>query len=301
MLEGLQPQPGGKYIDGTLGAGGHARGVLAASGPNGQLLGLDRDPAALAVARTNLAEFGARTQLVHASYVEMATVAQDFAPVDGILLDLGLSSLQLAAAERGFAFQHAGPLDMRFDPSTGALTAADIVNTWAVDEIANILFEYGEERESRRIARAIVAARPLTTTQQLAEVVSKALRHSAAQQRPGEARPHTHPATRTFQALRMAVNEELEAIAKVLPTTLALLKPGGRLAIIAFHSLEDRLVKNFMRAQARGPATDPTQPTPAPFVPTLVEITRKPVVASDTEVAHNPRARSAKLRVAEKV
>ena len=296
VLDGLQPRPGGNYIDGTLGAGGHAAGILERASPDGRLLGMDRDPAALEVARTVLARFGERATLVRASYTQMGEVARTHfvAPVEGILLDLGLSSLQLDEPTRGFAFQTEGLLDMRFDPQA-ELTAAEIVNTWPLEELADIIYRYGEERYSRRIAQAIGAARPLRTTRELVEVISKAVG------RQREAR--IHPATRTFQALRIAVNEELEALEMVLPIAVSLLKPSGRLAVISFHSLEDRIVKNFFRLHARGPADDLSQPVPvsAQFVPTLKEITRKPVTASAAEIARNPRARSAKLRVAEKV
>jgi 16S rRNA (cytosine1402-N4)-methyltransferase len=284
-LDGLNVRPGGKYIDGTLGAGGHAVGILHRSAPDGQVLGLDLDPAALSIAREALAPFGERATLRQASYTAMAEMAQDFAPVDGIVLDLGLSSLQVDEAARGFAFQHEGPLDMRFGPDV-ELTAAEIVNEWPLDEVADLLFQYGEERQSRKIARAIGAARPLRTTTELAAVVAKAI---------GGPRERIHPATRTFQALRIAVNGELDAVAAVLPIAVSLLKPGGRLAVITFHSLEDRLVKQFIRGQAR--ATEAS----TSFVPTLREVTRKPIVAAEAEVTSNPRARSAKLRVAEKV
>jgi 16S rRNA (cytosine1402-N4)-methyltransferase len=300
VLTGLRPKPGGKYIDGTLGAGGHAAGILTLSSPDGRLLGMDRDPAALDVARTVLAQFGERATLVRETYTRMGAVAaaRNFAPVDGILLDLGLSSLQLDDPGRGFAFQSEGPLDMRFDPAS-ELTAAEIVNEWPLDELADILYEYGEERRSRRIAQAIGAARPLKTTAQLAEVVARAVggRKSGSK---------IHPATRTFQALRIAVNGELEAVQEVLPIAVSLLKPGGRLAVISFHSLEDRMVKDYFRLQVRSsdsPADDPSQPAFAQveFEPVIKEVTRKPIVASADEVARNPRARSAKLRVAEKV
>lgn len=296
VLEGLQPRPGGRYIDGTLGAGGHAAGILERSAPDGRLLGMDRDPAALEVGRTALARFGERVVTVRASYTQMGEVARMHfvAPVDGILLDLGLSSMQLDDPVRGFAFQSAGPLDMRFDPQA-ELTADEIVNTWPLDELADLLYRYGEERHSRKIAQAIGSARPLRTTSQLAEVISKVVGKRR------EAR--IHPATRTFQALRIAVNGELEALEAVLPVAVNLLRSAGRLAVISFHSLEDRIVKNFFRLHARGPADDLSQPVPAAaqFVPSLKEITRKPVTASADEIAHNPRARSAKLRIAEKV
>jgi 16S rRNA (cytosine1402-N4)-methyltransferase len=295
VLAGLRPEPGGTFIDGTVGLGGHAAGLLEASAPDGRLLGLDRDPAALALARARLAPFGERAVLVQASYTAMAEVAAGlepgFLPVDGILLDLGLSSLQLDDPARGFAFASNGPLDMRFDPRA-ALSAADIVNTWPVDELADIIYRYGEEQHSRKIARAIAGARPLNTTGELAQVVERAV--------GGRRGERLHPATRTFQALRIAVNGELEAIEAVLPAALALLKPGGRLAVISFHSLEDRLVKNFIRRQARG-ENDVNVPYPVPFEPVVEEVTRKPLTAAADEVARNPRARSAKLRIAEKL
>ncbi|MEP7356648.1 MAG: 16S rRNA (cytosine(1402)-N(4))-methyltransferase RsmH [Anaerolineales bacterium] len=294
VLAGLQPKAGGKYIDGTVGAGGHAAGLLGASGPDGQLLGLDRDPAALAIASEVLAPFGARARLVNTSYTQMGEAAAGFAPVDGILLDLGLSSLQLEDRPRGFSFQAEGPLDMRFDPAA-ALTAAEIVNTWPLEELADIIFRYGEDRSGHRIARAIGAARPLSTTTELAAVIERAVggREKGPQGR-------LHPATRTFQALRIAVNGELDAVEAVLPLAVSLLRPGGRLAVIAFHSLEDRLVKRFIREQARG-KDDGQQPFPAPFAPVLAEVTRHPLMASPEEAARNPRARSAKLRIAQKL
>jgi len=288
VLTGLQPRSGGRYIDGTLGAGGHAAGILERSAPDGRLLGLDRDPTALAVARDHLAPFGERVTLLHSSYIHMAEVTQGFAPVDGIVLDLGLSSLQLDDPTRGFAFRHAGPLDMRFDPHA-ELTAAVIVNEWPLADLADIIFEYGEERQSRQIAQAIGQARPVRDTQHLAEVVARAIGRRAER---GE---HLHPATRTFQALRIAVNGELDAVDAVLPQAVSLLRPGGRLAIIAFHSLEDRRVKNFFRDHARVLQDGVTR------VPSLKEITRKPLSASAEEIGRNPRARSAKLRIAEKL
>ncbi len=298
VLTGLQPSPGGQYIDGTLGAGGHAVGILELSSPDGLLLGLDRDPVALETARATLAPYGQRATLVRSSYTQMAVAARGFAPVDGILLDLGLSSLQMDDPARGFAFQTDGPLDMRFDPQA-PLTAAEIVNDWPLDELADIIWEYGEDRYSRRIAQAIRAARPVSTTRQLAEIIQRAV---------GGRKEKIHPATRTFQALRIAVNGELEAVEMVLPLALNLLKPGGRLAVIAFHSLEDRLVKNFFRLQARGPASTGGSQThpyfvaePPPFEPTIKEITRKPIEATAEEIAQNPRARSAKLRIAERL
>jgi 16S rRNA (cytosine1402-N4)-methyltransferase len=302
VLAGLQPGPGSTFIDGTVGAGGHAAGLLEASAPDGGLLGLDRDPAALEVAARRLAQFGGRARLVQASYTQMAEAAAGFSPVDGILLDLGLSSLQLGDPARGFAFQTDGPLDMRFDPAS-PLRAAEIVNTWPLDELADIIYRLGEEPHSRRIARAIGAARPVRGTAHLAEIVAGAVGGAARGGKAGRGRraARLHPATLTFQALRIAVNEELEAVAAVLPVAVSLLKPGGRLAVIAFHSLEDRIVKNFFRQQAQGPETDPALPVPEPFEPVLALVTRKPLTAEPDVEARNPRARSARLRIAEKL
>ncbi len=287
VLAGLKVRPGGVYIDGTLGLGGHAAGILAQSAPDGRLLGFDRDPQALALAGERLSAFGERVTLVHGSYVELGRYAEP-GSVDGILLDLGLSSLQLDAPERGFAFRHEGPLDMRFDPAA-PLTAGEIVNTWPEDELADVLFDYGEERDSRRVARAIIQARPLRTTLDLARAVERA---HARRGRQGKA----HPATRTFQALRIAVNGELDAVRAVLPLALDTLQPGGRLAVISFHSLEDRIVKHYLRQAAglEGELADRPQPR-------LTILTRRAIEPDEAEIAANPRARSAKLRVAEKV
>ncbi len=274
-----------RFADLTVGAGGHAWGLLEAA-PAAHLLGLDVDPQALALATARLAEYGERATLVQVSYTTLAQqlAAQGWDSVDGLALDLGASSMQFDTPERGFSFLNEAPLDMRFDPHN-PLTAADIVNEWPEEELAAILYEYGEERFSRRIAQRIVEARPLTTTSQLAGVVARALRAPRHGQR-------IHPATRTFQALRMAVNDELGSIRQVLPQMLAALAPGGRMAVIAFHSLEDRLVKQFMRQHS--------QPGPAGEPPALELLQRKPLTASENEMQTNPRARSAKLRVAQK-
>lgn len=296
-LLGVANRPAGRFVDGTVGAGGHAAAILAAA-PQSRLLGLDRDPSALALARDRLAPFGARAVLRHASYVEMGEIVPgwldaDRPGVDGILLDLGLSSMQVDDPARGFALMHDGPLDMRFDPTSGGLTAADIVNTWDAAEIADLLFRYGDERHSRRIAQAIVQARPLETTRQLAALVERVQRGP---------RQHIHPATRTFQALRIAVNRELEAVEHVLPLALDLLHPGGRLAVISFHSLEDRLVKHTFRAEAADCLCPPRQPVCTCGHRARVRlITAHPVQAADGEIAANPRSRSARLRVAERL
>jgi 16S rRNA (cytosine1402-N4)-methyltransferase len=292
-LIALAPRPGSRLIDATVGGGGHAAGLLDATAPDGRLLALDRDPAALATARERLAAYGDRVSLVLTSFAGLATVAraEGFAPVDGVLLDLGLSSLQLAEPARGFSFLAEGPLDMRFDP-TQDLTAADLVNDLPMHDLANLLYQYGEERESRRIARAIVQARPIRTTRQLAEVVAGAL---------GGRRGRIHPATQTFQALRIAVNEELAQVEAVLPQAVEVLKPGGRLAVITFHSLEDRMVKDFMRQESRDCICEPGLPVcVCGHKASLRLVTRKPITPSEREVQANPRSRSAKLRVAER-
>jgi 16S rRNA (cytosine1402-N4)-methyltransferase len=290
----MQPHREGLYIDGTLGAGGHAWGILQASNPDGQLIGLDVDPKALALAQMKLAEFGDRAILERASYrtlsQQMATHGWRF--VDGILLDLGLSSMQLDTPERGFSFQTEAPLDMRFDPQ-GKVCAADLVNNMDEIELAELLFHYGEERRSRQVARAIVRARPLQTTTQLAQVVAGATHGGKS---------GIHPATRTFQALRIAVNGELEALEEVLPQILKALSRGGRLAIIAFHSLEDRLVKQFIRTESMDCICPPRQPVcTCGHKATLRDLTKKPVRPTDDEIRNNPRSRSARLRIAERI
>ncbi|MBI5298322.1 MAG: 16S rRNA (cytosine(1402)-N(4))-methyltransferase RsmH [Chloroflexi bacterium] len=294
IIHALQPRPAGRYVDGTLGAGGHARGILEACAPDGRLLGLDVDPQALALARETLAPYGERAQLVQASYetfaVQLSALGWD--AVDGVILDLGASSMQFDRPERGFSFLQDGPLDMRFGPSAPH-NAAELVNEWDERELADLIFRYGEERDSRRIARAIVKARPLHTTRELAAVIEAAAPRRGA---------HIHPATRTFQALRIAVNEELAAVANTLPQAVAALRPGGRLAVISFHSLEDRIVKDFFREQARDLVNPPYEQFYAVERPAIIkEITRKPLTASEEEIKDNPRARSAKLRVAEKL
>ncbi len=290
----MQPRSGQSYVDGTLGLGGHAVGILRASGPDGRLLGLDVDTEALELGTKRLREFGERAVLKHGSYAELAQHLErlGWGKVAGVLLDLGASSIQFDRAERGFSFQQEGPLDMRFDP-TGLLTADQIVNQWPQEELADILFQYGEERHSRRIARAIVNARPLENTAQLAAVIAKAL---------GGRRGGIHPATRSFQALRIVVNGELQALEEALPQMVAVLQPQGRLAIIAFHSLEDRAVKQFLRRESQDCICPPGQPTcTCGHTASLNEITRKPIRPGEREVAANPRARSARLRVAEKL
>ncbi len=285
VLAGLNLRPGGLYIDGTVGAGGHAAGILEATGPDGRLIGFDRDARALEAAALRLAPYGGRVKLIHAPYTALAdhVIAGSAA---GMVLDLGLSSLQMDDPERGFAFRFDGPLDMRFDVRAGQ-TAADVVNTWPVDELADALFEFGEERHSRRIARAIVEARPVTTTSQLAEVVARVT---------GKYRERIHPATRTFQALRIVVNDELGQVAEVLPLAVQALEPGGRLAVITFHSLEDRIVKRFFR-QASGAVGEEANYSS----PTLRIVNKKVIEPTAAEIEANPRSRSAKLRLIERL
>ncbi len=294
IIHALQPHDGGLYVDGTLGAGGHAWGILQASAPNGRLLGLDVDPQALELARRRLSAFGQRATLVRASYTTLAEqlAAWGSQAVDGIVLDLGISSMQVDTAERGFSFQVDAPLDMRFDPDN-PLTAAQLVNQLSEADLADLLFRYGEERRARQVAQAIVHARPLRTTRQLAEVVAKATQSG---------REGMHPATRTFQALRIAVNRELDGLEAVLPQAVAALKPGGRLAVISFHSLEDRIVKQHFRRESQDCICPPRQPVcTCGHHATLRELNRRPLQPQEAEVKENPRSRSARLRVAEKL
>jgi 16S rRNA (cytosine1402-N4)-methyltransferase len=293
VLAGLQIRPGGDYIDATVGAAGHAAGILQASAPNGRLLGLDADPEAAAFARQAVRPFGERVVVRNANFRDLKKVAisMGFAQVDGVLIDLGFSSRQMADSRRGFSFSTDGPLDMRMDPSSGP-SAADLVNGLSEEELADLLWRYGEERHSRRIARAIVAARPFTTTGQLADLVAQLI---------GQ-REKIHPATRTFQALRIAVNGELNALAQVLPQARDLLRAGGRLAVISFHSLEDRLVKHFYQQESRDCICPPEALVcTCQHQATLRTITRKPVRPDQEEVVRNPRSRSAKLRIAERL
>ena len=280
-------------MDGTLGAGGHATGLLAESAPAGLLLGLDVDPQALELARQVLAPFGVRARLKKAAYTSLPEqlAALGWDTVDGILLDLGASSMQFDTPERGFSFLADGPLDMRFDPAN-PLTAGQIVNTWPEWDLADIIFRYGEERASRRIARAILSKRPISGTRQLAAVIESAV---------GRRGPH-HPATQTFQALRIAVNGELEAVEKVLPAAVQALGPGGRLAVISFHSLEDRIVKEFFRRESKDCICPPEQPVcTCGHKASIKEIARRPITPAEAEINQNSRSRSARLRIAEKL
>lgn len=295
-LDGLAVKPGGYYLDATVGGGGHAAAILEASRPTGRLLGLDRDPEAAARAAKHLKPFEDRAQVMPMSYVQLTTALRraGFPPLDGILFDLGFSSWQVDDPTRGFSFRTDGPLDMRFDPTGDDLPASVLVNQLAEVELIDLLRRYGEESRSRRIAQAIVAARPIRSTGHLAEVIVAAVGRTRGER--------LHPATRTFQALRIAVNHELEGIVAALPQAVAALRPGGRLAVITFHSLEDRIVKQFMKQEERGCICPPKAPVcTCGHAPTLQNITRKPIIPSAEEIVANPRSRSAKLRVAEKL
>jgi len=292
-LDGLHVRPGGRYIDCTVGGGGHAAGILERSAPDGRLLGLDADPQAIALAGERLQRSVYRVVLVNENFAHLGDVAaaQGFTAVDGILLDLGVSAFQLGPTGRGFSFQVEAPLDMRFDPRQST-TAADLVNRLPEDALADLLFRYGEETRSRRIARAIVAQRPITTTTQLAQVVAQAVGRQG----------RIHPATKSFQALRIAVNQELEVLEAALPQVVALLAPGGYLAIIAFHSLEDRLVKQFLQREARHCLCPPRTPVcVCGHRATLRLMARRAIQPSAAEVQRNPRSRSARLRVAQRL
>ncbi|HUY76309.1 MAG TPA: 16S rRNA (cytosine(1402)-N(4))-methyltransferase RsmH [Ktedonobacterales bacterium] len=320
VLAGLAPQPGGVFVDGTLGGGGHTALLLERTAPDGRVLAIDADAQAIARAQTRLAEplASGRLLLRQGNFAGLATLAREagLAPVDGVLLDLGLSSDQLADRARGFSFANAtanrargfsfanataeggATLDMRFDadPANERPSAADLLNTRDAEEIADILWRYGEERRSRAIARRVVEARqraPIRRADEFARLVA-----SVVYGRPGG----VHPATRSFQALRIAVNDELGSLEAALPAALDILRPGGRIAVISFHSLEDRIVKRFFQAEERGCVCPPELPAcVCGRTPRLRIITRHPITAGEAELAANPRARSAKLRVAERV
>ena len=282
-IEFLNVRPGGLYVDCTLGMAGHASEIARRLGPTGRLIGFDRDPQALELAKVKLAravnEMGSmapRIDLVGEAFGSIARHVES-GSADGILADFGVSSLQFDEAHRGFSFQADGPLDMRMDTRAG-LTAAQVVNEASERELADLIYEYGEERRSRRIARAIVRGRPVTTTGQLARIVATAA--------PAMKQDRIHPATRTFQALRIRVNSELDEIRTLMKESPGLLKTSGRIVVISFHSLEDRIVKDSLRDEAKSGVWE--------------ILTKKPVIASEEEVERNPRARSAKLRAAEK-
>jgi len=294
VLDNLAVQPGGLWVDCTVGGGGHAEAVLEAVLPGGRLLGIDADPSALHLARPRLARFGDAALLVEGNFRDLAAIcrAHDFAPANGVLFDLGLSSLQLSDEARGFSFQTEAPLDMRFSPRQD-LTAADIVNTYSEQELAALLWRHGQERHNRAIARRIVRERPLSTTLELARAVQRAVGHG---------RFRIHPATRTFQAIRIAVNAELENLTLALDQARDLLDLGGRLVAISYHSLEDAIVKDFLRREGRDCICPPDTPVCiCGHEATLRPITRGALRPNPAEVAVNPRSRSARLRAAERI
>lgn len=300
-LDLLAVREGGVYIDCTTGLGGHSSAIAGRMGATGQLLCIDQDGEALEFARARLAPFGRRVRFVHANFRELADVAarEGFQEVDGVLMDLGISSFQIGEARRGFAFALEGPLDMRMDPDSGGITAGEIVNTWDETSLADLFYQLGEERQSRRIAQVIARNRPLQTTWDLARSVEQALGGSRRQ-------THIHPATKVFQALRLYVNGELDTLNVALPLARSLLGSGnshaGRLAVISFHSLEDRIVKQYFRRESTQCICPPGMPEcRCGHVATLRDLTRKAVRPSEAEVAGNPRSRSAVLRAVERI
>jgi 16S rRNA (cytosine1402-N4)-methyltransferase len=292
VIEWLDPREGGTYVDATFGAGGYSRVILETR--DTRVIGIDRDRTAIAGGFDLVDRSNGRLTLVEERFSNLAEVcaAQGVAAVDGVVMDIGVSSMQLDEAARGFSFRADGPLDMRMGPD--GPTAADVIATASEADLANIIYIFGEERHSRSVARAIVAARrqaPITTTRALADLVAKVVRG-----KPGD----IHPATRTFQGLRIFVNGELDELHAALSAAERVLKPGGRLLIVSFHSLEDRIVKNFFNARARSGGGSRHQPEVAQAVPSFAILTKRPVTAKDREIAANPRARSAKLRAAER-
>ena len=293
-IEALAVGPGGRYIDCTLGGGGHAAAILDHSSPGGQLLGIDADPRAIEIARARLIAYGNSVKIINENFVELEAICikNDFLPVHGILFDLGLSSLQLNGSGRGFSFGHDAPLDMRYSPGQ-QLSAADIVNTYSEAELAHLIRTYGEEGYSRRIARWILKERPIRTTLELAQVIERAV---------GGRKGRLHPATKTFQALRIAVNHELEYLEAALKQAVSLLGFEGRLVVISYHSLEDRIVKRFMSQESKDCICPPGIPScVCQHTARLRLVSKRVITPSPVEVESNPRSRSAKLRVAERV
>ena len=293
-IEALAVQPGGRYIDCTLGAGGHAAAILEQSSPGGQVLGIDADPEAIKIAKSRLETYKGSTLLINENFVNLQAIClkYDFLPVHGILFDLGLSSPQLNSNSRGFSFQHDAPLDMRFGPSQ-EVTAADIINTFSERELTHVIRTYGEEVYSRQITHHILRERPIKTTLQLARVIEQAI---------GGRRGKIHPATKTFQALRIVVNQELEHLKLALKQAVSLLGFEGRLVVISYHSLEDRIVKQFMQQESRDCICPPHTPVcVCGHTACLRLVSKKVITPSPAEVRLNPRSRSAKLRVAERI
>ncbi|MDO8691579.1 MAG: 16S rRNA (cytosine(1402)-N(4))-methyltransferase RsmH [Dehalococcoidia bacterium] len=299
VLDALKVREGGLYIDCTVGAGGHASAILCAAGPGSRLLGMDVDPNAIERSASRLDEFRGNFLLANENFTraEEVAVSAGFNPVDGILFDLGVSSDLLGDPQRGLSFQHDSPLDMRFSDRQ-QVTAADLVNDIPESELADILFQFGQERHSRRIARMIIANRPVLTTGQLARLVERSL--TSAGRNPHKSR--IHPATRTFMALRIAVNREMDSLASALPQGVRLLKPQGRLVVISFHSLEDGMVKGFLRRESSTCICPPQLPQCiCGHSPSLKTITKEPIYPTEDEIRVNPRSRSAKMRVAQKL
>lgn len=296
VLEWLDPKPGGVYVDATIGLGGHAEAILDRIAPSGRLIGIDRDADALTIAAERLARFGTAVTLRHANFTAIRQVVADagYEAVDGIVMDVGISSMQVDTAERGFSFMRSGPLDMRMD-RTQDLQAADLVNTLNEAELARIIATYGEERWARRIASNILRQRPIDTTDRLASIIARSV--------PRRAWPRgIHPATRTFQALRIATNDEVNALAQAIPDAVGALRGAGRLCAISFHSLDDRSLKHTYLRLSRGCTCSPGSPQCVCDGQRLVRVlTRKPITPSLAEIAANPRARSAKLRVCERL
>ena len=284
-----------RLVDGTVGGGGHSHALLSAG--IDEALGIDLDASAIALAKSRLAEFGRRAHVVHGSYMDMAAMTrmQGWDQVDAILLDLGLSSIQLDDPRRGFSFRFDAPLDMRFDRDSGGPTAQDLVNRMSTMELADLFYRFGDERHSRRIASAIVDQRPITSTRQLAELVAR------VKPAPARGARRIHPATRVFQALRIAVNQELQALERALPIAVDLLRPGGRLAVISFHSLEDRIVKRTFRSLATSMTAPPGMASMGERRAQITLVNRKPIRPTREEMLANPRSRSAKLRVVQKL
>ena len=294
VLEGLQPRAGKYIVDCTVGLGGHAVAILERISPSGKFLGIDADPQALRIAEMKLNEYREEVTLVNDNFANLEAICTKyhFHPVDGILFDLGVSSMQLDTAKRGFSFQHDAPLDMRFDPKQ-ELSASDIVNTFPQEDLARILREYGEERYSRKLARLIVQNRPISTTTQLAQLVKQVLENRYSR---------IHSATKTFMALRIAVNSELQNLTSALKQCINILRPSGRLVTITYHSLEDRIVKQFMQREASGCLCPPkTIICCCGHVPALKLISRKVIRPTSLEIESNQRSRSAKLRIAERL
>lgn len=294
IIDGLQLSENNKYVDGTLGAGGHSKGILEKLNGNCEIIAFEIDPVAIKIAKNRLSAFEKNISIVNQSYTKLKDVLLDYKwdSTNGIVFDFGASSMQFDDPRKGFSFRKDGPLDMRFNPSS-PLTAADILNNWQEKEIANLIFKYGEDKNSRIIAKAIVAQRPIETTKQLTKIIEEVVYTNH--------KTRIHPATLTFQALRIAVNQELSSIAEVLPQAIDVLSSGGRIAAISFHSLEDRIVKNVFRDNSKDQYESEHPMAKIVQKANVKLITKKPIIPTEEEVIKNPRARSAKLRIVEKL